>query len=243
MTGKKKMILTLGAVFTLTTVSLSTFAYMSDKKQVVNYLEFIGEEGMAASLQEPSWQPEKGLLTVPGMTLEKDPQVTNTSDMDMDELVALKCEFVYTDKCPEVEKRGKILSTEDMAKVTDYMEVDYNSDDPEKEDWVRFESQSSQDPVQCFYYKNPLKRNYPEAGDTTVPLFTRIQIPEQVNNRRQQAVEKIGGVEIRITGTILQHMEGDEYWGVDTAQNAYEAGLFGLDESMGEEVEDENPKA
>ena len=54
MTGKKKMILILGAVFTLTTVSLSTFAYMSDKKQVVNYLEFIGEEGMAASLQEPS---------------------------------------------------------------------------------------------------------------------------------------------------------------------------------------------
>lgn len=243
MTGKKKMILILGAVFTLTTVSLSTFAYMSDKKQVVNYLEFIGEEGMAASLQEPSWQPEKGLLTVPGMTLEKDPQVTNTSDMDMDELVALKCEFVYTDKCPEEEKRGTILSSEDMAKVTEFMEVDYNSDDPEKEDWVRFESQSSQDSVQCFYYKNPLKRNYPEAGDTTVPLFTRIQIPKQVNNRQQQAVEKIGGVEIRITGTILQQMEGDGYWGLDTAQNAYEAGLFGLDGPVGEEMEDENPKA
>lgn len=242
MTGKKKMILAFGAVFTLTTVSLSTFAYMSDRRQVVNYLEFIGEEGMSASLQEPSWQPQKALLVLPGMTLEKDPQVTNTSESDMDELVALKCEFVYTDKCPDAEKIGTVLSREDMAKVTEFMEVDYNSDDPEKEDWVRFEGQGNQDPVQCFYYKTPLKRNYPEAGETTVPLFTRIQIPGQVNNDRQQAVENIGGVEIKITGTILQQMEADGYWGLDTAQNAYEAGLFGLDEQVGEEMEDENPK-
>ena len=73
-----------------------TGAYLTDERKVVNHLDFAGAKGMQAVLTEPAWEPEKGLLVIPGIKLLKDPQVTNTSSIDMDELVALKVEFVYT---------------------------------------------------------------------------------------------------------------------------------------------------
>ena len=36
----------------------------------------------------------------------------------------------------------------------------------------------------------------------------------------------MGGVEIRISGQVLQQMAGEDYFGLDTPQNAYKAGLF-----------------
>ena len=64
-----------------------------------------------------SWNPQKGLLTVPGSSVAKDPQITNTSELNMNELAALKCEFVYSQNCPDKSKRGKVLSAQDMEKV------------------------------------------------------------------------------------------------------------------------------
>ena len=203
-----------------------TLAYMNDSRQAVNLLTFAGEKGLDAILTETSWDPEKGLLTIPGSVIPKNPQVTNTSEINLNELVALKCQFVYTESCPDKEKRGKVLSRQDMEKVLQVYSIDYNSDDPEKGDWIRFEDQSKKDPVQCFYYSKVLERNLPKKGETTVPLFTNVSVDIGVNNRSQAAVREIGGVEIKISGTILQQMTGEDVFGLDDPRNAYEARLF-----------------
>ena len=136
MTGKKKKAVLILAAFCLTGSSFyGTKAYLNDQEKVENKLEFVGKDGLNAILTEPSWKKEEGLLVVPNTTIQKDPQVTNTSEIDLDELVALQCEFVYTDSCPDESMAGTLLSTQDMMAVTEVFNIDYNSDDPEKEDW------------------------------------------------------------------------------------------------------------
>ena len=94
-----------------------TFSYMNDKGEVLNRLSFTGENGISAVLTEPAWNPDDGILTIPDKVIAKDPQVTNTSTSDIDEMVALKCEFIYGKECPDKEKAGTLLSYEDMEKV------------------------------------------------------------------------------------------------------------------------------
>lgn len=166
------------------------------------------------SSYEPSWNPQKGLLTVPGSSVAKDPQITNTSELNMNELAALKCEFVYSQNCPDKSKRGKVLSAQDMEKVVQVYTIDYNSDDAAKGEWVRFAEQKKTDPVQYFYYSKVLKRNLNGTGETTVPLFTKVWVDKKVNNRRQTWIQEMGGVEIKISGQILQQMTGEEYFGL-----------------------------
>ena len=76
------------------------------------------------------------------------------------------------------------------------------------------------------YYKAVIKRNLPEKGDTTVPLFTRLEIPKEVNNRRYSHIQDMGGFDIRISGTVIQQMNGESIHGLDSAKDAYRAGLF-----------------
>ena len=49
---------------------------------------------------------------------------------------------------------------------------------------------------------------------------------KKVNNRRQTWIQEMGGVEIKISGQILQQMTGEEYFGLNNPKGAYEAGLF-----------------
>ena len=202
-----------------------TGAYLTDERKVVNHLDFAGAKGMQAVLTEPAWEPEKGLLVIPGIKLLKDPQVTNTSSIDMDELVALKVVFVYTRDSDE-RKKGEQLTKEDMKLVSQVFEIDYNSDDPKKADWVRFKGESREDVRQCFYYKKVLERQLPEKGETTVPLFTQVQVRKEVNNLMADKIRQIGGVEIRVSGRVLQQMEGERYFGLNSPEEAYQAGLF-----------------
>lgn len=223
---KKKITVILAALVCLAAGTGTTLAYIGDSAHVTNQLTFAGENGLNARLTEPSWNPRKGLLSVPGAVIPKDPQVTNTSELDMAELVALKCEFVYTENCPDPSKKGKLLSTADMKKAIAVYHIDYNSDDPQKGDWVRFRNQKETDPVQCFYYSRILKRNLPGEGETTVPLFTQVSVGKGVNNTQQNKVLAMGGIEIRISGQVLQQMTGETQFGLDTPEHAYNAGLF-----------------
>ena len=157
----KKAALIFGTGLCLAVGTGGTLAYLGDTGQVANRLTFAGEKGLDAVLTEPSWNPQKGLLTVPGSSVAKDPQITNTSELNMNELAALKCEFVYSQNCPDKSKRGKVLSAQDMEKVVQVYTIDYNSDDAAKGEWVRFAEQKKTDPVQYFYYSKVLKRNLP----------------------------------------------------------------------------------
>ena len=221
----KKAALIFGTGLCLAVGTGGTLAYLGDTGQVANRLTFAGEKGLDAVLTEPSWNPQKGLLTVPGSSVAKDPQITNTSELNMNELAALKCEFVYSQNCPDKSKRGKVLSAQDMEKVVQVYTIDYNSDDAAKGEWVRFADQKKTDPVQYFYYSKVLKRNLNGTGETTVPLFTKVWVDKKVNNRRQTWIQEMGGVEIKISGQI-QQMTGEEYFGLNNPKSAYEAGLF-----------------
>ena len=215
----KKAALIFGTGLCLAVGTGGTLAYLGDTGQVANRLTFAGEKGLDAVLTEPSWNPQKGLLTVPGSSVAKDPQITNTSELNMNELAALKCEFVYSQNCPDKSKRGKVLSAQDMEKVVQVYTIDYNSDDAAKGEWVRFAEQKKTDPVQYFYYSKVLKRNLNGTGETTVPLFTKVWVDKKVNNRRQTWIQEMGGVEIKISGQILQQMTGEEYFGLKYSQD------------------------
>lgn len=201
-----------------------TLSYMNDSAGAVNRLSFVGEKGLDAVLTEPSWDPQKAVEVLPSIEIPKDPCVTNTSESDMDELVALQVEFIYAKGHPDAEKRGQILSAEDMGYVTDVFAIDYNAD--LLGNWVRFAEETGQDPVQHFYYEPVLRRNFPEEGDTTVPLFTKVTVDADCGNERFRHIQEIGGFDIRISGCVLQQMEGEQGFGLDCAKMAYEAGLF-----------------
>lgn len=202
-----------------------TGAYLTDERKVVNHLDFAGDKGMKAVLTEPSWEPAKGLRVIPGTSLLKDPQVTNTSMLDMNELVALKVEFVYNEDSAEGRK-GEQLTEEDMKLVSRMFDIDYNADDPQKAEWVRFKGESSTDARQCFYYKKVLKCQSSKEGETTLPLFTQVKVREEVNNLLADKIRKMGGVEIRVSGRVLQQMEGEKVFGLNSPKEAYQAGLF-----------------
>ena len=232
---KKKGIALVLSVLCLSAGAAGTLAYMNDSGQIANQLVFAGEKGLDAVLTEPSWKAESALLTVPGSVIPKDPQITNTSELDMNELVAVKCQFIYSRNCPDKSKRGTLLSPQDMEKAVQVYAIDYNSDDRTKGNWIRFAGQTKSDAVQCFYYSEVLKRNIAGIKETTIPLFTKVQVDKSVNNRKQEWIREIGGIDIKISGQVLQQMTGEENFGLDNPKNAYEAGLFDFKESKGKE--------
>lgn len=255
----KKSILAVALVLAAASAGIrTTLSYMNDHAQAANEFSFVGEHGLDAVLTEPSWDDANGLLTLPGMTIPKDPQITNTSEADLNELAAVKISFVYTDSCPQEELRGQLLSDEDMRYVVSVYEIDYNADlqssDPSLAvsasdhsanagtagpAWVRFEGEDKYDTVQHFYYMDILKRNLPGTGDTTVPLFTALHIDATVGNEAFSHIQKIGGFDIHIEGSVLQQMDQEQHFGLNSAREAYEAGLFSF-RGMTEEAETEN---
>lgn len=224
---KKKLFASATAMLCLCLAAIGTsVAFFTDTGSVENVFSFVGENGIDAELTEPAWEPEKGLAAVPAQIIPKDPQVTNTSAIDMDILVALRVEFVYGSGCSEAEKVGTPLSAEDMGYVCDVYQIDWNADDGNLGEWVRFDGEDEFSPIQQFYYSEVLKRNYPAGGDTTAPLFTELKIPDDVSNERYSHIQAMGGFDIRISGRALQHMAGDTEFGIDSAQDAYDTGLF-----------------
>lgn len=224
--NKKAVMILLAAACTAGAAYQGTSAFMTDESKVVNELEFSGEKGLDALLEEPSWNPEKGIRMIPNTMAKKDPQITNTSQSPLDELAALRVEFVYTEDCPEGKEPGSLLSQADMDVAARVFHLDYNSDDPMLADWVRFEGEDGTNASQCFYYKETLRRNFPEEGDTTAPLFTSVRIEKEINSRQMEYIREIGGVAIRIRGLVLQQMEGEKRFGLNSPKEAYEAGLF-----------------
>lgn len=222
---EKKALMVLAAILCIGAAGAGTsLSILTDREERTNQFSFIGEDGLDGILTEPSWVPEQGLLVLPGESIPKDPQVTNTSELDMDELVALQAEFVYGKNCPDQTKAGQALSQEDMAYVCDVYQIDWNADS--LGDWVRFSGETAADQTQRFYYKTVLERNFPDEGDTTVPLFEKLTVPKDVNNRRYSHIQDMGGFDIRISGTIVQQMNGENVHGIDSPEKAYQADLF-----------------
>lgn len=231
---KKRLLVCTAAMLCICLAAIGTsMAFFTNTSHVENVFSFVGENGIDAELTEPKWEPESGREVVPNERIPKDPQVTNTSAVDMDILVALKVEFVYGEKCPEEQKVGKVLSQEDMAYVCDVYGIDWNADDVNQGEWIRFDGEDASCPVQQFYYNGVLERNYPAQGDTTEPLFTSLTVSKDVNNERYSHIQDMGGFDIRITGRALQQMTGDVEFGIGSPQDAYDTGLFDFEAERG----------
>lgn len=222
---QKRFLLALSAVLCIGAAGVgSSLSVFTDGEALTNHFSFVGEDGLDGILTEPSWKPEQGLLVLPGETIPKDPQVTNISELDIDGIAALQVEFIYGENCPEQEKAGQVLSDADMACVYDVYQIDWNADG--LGDWARFDGETASNQVQRFYYKTVLERNFPDRGDTTVPLFTKLAVKREVNNRRYSRIQEMGGFDIRISGTIVQQMTGERNHGINSPDEAYKANLF-----------------
>ncbi|MDD2957331.1 MAG: SipW-dependent-type signal peptide-containing protein [Lachnospiraceae bacterium] len=224
---KRTLAAVLGAVICIGIAGAgSSMAYFTDHDTITNEISFTGPDGVAGVLTEPNWKPEQAVLVLPNQSFPKDPQITNTSKSNLPIIVAMQIQFVYGQGYPDNSMVGQPLSKEDMVCVHDVYDIDWNSDDAQKADWVRYDGQDAEDQTQCFYYTGVLKRNFPEAGDTTLPLFTMISVPKDVNNKRYARIQEMKGFDIRIMGSVVQQMTGDTEFGLNSAKDAYEAGVF-----------------
>ena len=208
-----------------TTLGIST-AFLTETHGVKNQMRFVGDGALDCELMEPSWDEQQAVNMVPGMMVLKDPQITNTSESDLDEAVALRAEFVYGRGCPVEGKAGTLLTGEDMQSVLRVFTVNWNAE--EGKEWIRYTGEDATMAVQHFFYGKLLKRKkkeQPQKGETTVPLFTMISIGEDVKNEEFQKIQEFGGFEIRISGCAVQQIESEEQ-GESIPQKVYEAGLF-----------------
>ncbi len=202
---------------------LCSIAYRTDFASIENHFTVRSiPSDLSAVLKEPSWEPERGLVLVPGRIVPKDPQIENLSETDTDELAALCVSFRYTAQCPDEALRGQALSAQDMHLLTRILSVDYNADQ-ENPEWIRFDGETGTDPVQHFYYRQCLKRNAPGLGEVTTPVFTAISIADDADNEQIDSIDSIGGFDLIIEGCIVDAGEGTDHI---EAEEAYRKHLF-----------------
>jgi hypothetical protein len=162
-------------------------------------------DGLKAELHEPAWQADKATNLVPGSIIAKDPQITNTGDIDV--WAAAKVTFCYGPDAGA--SAGKPLLAADLAKVLAAVTIDWNTTD-----WSRFDDSLTGDTSldsalsQTFYYKTPVKAastSPPAPADTTIPLFSKVTI--KASNTQAQMVElkTMGGFQIYIEGSVVQY--------------------------------------
>lgn len=182
-----------------------TIAYPQDITDPITNHFVAAADGLKAELSEPAWQAAGATNLVPGSDIAKDPQITNTGDID--EWAAIKVTFCYG---PEAgTNAGKPLLAADLAKVLAAVTIDWNTTD-----WSRFDDSltgdTSQDSAlsQTFYYRTPVKAaatGPPTPADTTIPLFHKVTI--KASNTQAQMVElkTMGGFQIYIEGSVVQY--------------------------------------
>ena len=193
-------------------------AYMTRTTSLTNSIHMVGENGINAQLSEPSWNPENAINVLPGDSVKKDPVITNTSEADLDLIVGVEARFVYG-------KNQQTVNPEDMKKIMEICRIDWNSD-LEEGKWIRFEGEEPSDPVQHFYYNEVLKRNYPETGEQTKPLFTRLEFLNEGSSKQFEEIMEAEGFDILLSGYVIQQMDGEENFGLASPRMAYESGLF-----------------
>ena len=213
-------------------VSFSVFlphhsiAFRTDTSFISNTftVDTITEE-IYGKLSEPSFDPKLAGKLLPGSVIPKDPQIENTSVSDTGIYAAMRLEFHYTDACPYDEKAGLLLEPEDMESLCRAVDIDYEADQAGGH-WIRFEGESSGDPIQHFYYQNRLDRRLPERGEATVPVMTTIKAAPEKKNSDLSRIQMLGGFTIKVFGYVVPHASEKIDDHAVSAQDAYTRGLF-----------------
>jgi hypothetical protein len=159
-------------------------------------------DGLQASLSEPSWDEDNALNIVPGSIIPKDPQITNTGDLDA--WTAMKITFCYG---PDAGTRaGDALDADDLVTVLSAISIDWNLTD-----WSRFDDAIPGDThlatalSQTFFYHQILEAAGPSIpAGTTDPLFTMVTIKTTNTEATMIALKEMGGFQIFVEGCAVQ---------------------------------------
>ncbi|MCL1797600.1 MAG: hypothetical protein FWG24_04740 [Eggerthellaceae bacterium] len=187
MTKKKKYIVLLSALLTVVLAAGLTFAYLFTKTDELTNMFTFGDN-IKAELTEPNWDEDEAKDLVPGKVVPKDPQITNTSENEISEWVAIH--LTFTDGASDA------LSDADMARLLDLITIDWNMDD-----WTLADSAMQDAVVQVWAY------NYEVApGETTTPLFNTVTINETVSpDDLEWLRETLVGFNIVLVGGAVQY--------------------------------------
>lgn len=172
---KTKIILSISLVAVL--VIGATWAYMSTITNTATNV-FTFEENITATLSEPEWDggedlngngvPDAAENMVPGSSVAKDPQITNTSNID--EYVAIKLTFQNG--------AGAELSEEDVTTLLGLITISYEGTNGlNTGQWELCDPTEEGAPVQTWYYNTLL-----EVAAVTDPIFDLLTINADITN-------------------------------------------------------------
>lgn len=147
---------------------------------------------------------------IPGSTASKNPIITNIGNQ-ADSWVAAKITFVYADG----DNAGTPLSIDDMAKVTDIIDIDYNSQGSDAK-WEEIGDLSGGSSKTFFYTETLTKDSDPTPGvygESTVPLFTTVSVKPEAKNEQIDELNTMGGFVIYVEGYAVQSDVATDYDG------------------------------
>ena len=164
--NKKRLTIALSIALVLAIALGGTLAYLFAQTNIESNV-FTFAENVKGLLTEPKWDPEEAEDLVPGMIIDKDPQITNISNNGVDVYTSIK--LVFTDGA------GETLSEADMTKLMGLIEINYSSA------WTIADADYEDMPEQIWLYNSILAPAY-----TSTPLFTTVTIkydvtPEELN--------------------------------------------------------------
>lgn len=206
---------TVTPIYGYTTGGEAVYGYTNgDRSQPVTNKSAIDDTTKRPTTNEDgttiTYGDEQAKSMIPGSTAAKNPIITNIGNQ-VDSWVAAKITFVYASGVDA----GKPLNTVDMAKVTDIIDIDYNSQtaDAKWEEIVGLSGTSSK----TFFYKETLTKDSDITpgvyGEATVPLFTTVSVKPESKNEQIDELNTMGGFVIYVEGYAVQSDVATDYDG------------------------------
>lgn len=175
----KPLLIAILCIMLVAVVSIgSTLAYNSASAgSKLNVFSF--SENIVADLTEPNWNEDEGLKLVPGKKIDKDPMITNTSQMA--EYAAIKLTFQVKDK-------SAALSTADYIKLMNLIVIDWNVGTGDTE-WTAVSGAGT--PSAVYVYNKELT-----PGEISVPIFNSIRVKTKADGLTEEQLRWLQGVRI-----------------------------------------------
>lgn len=180
MTGKRKGLIAFLSIALVAVMTAGfTFAYLTGNAgETTNVFTF--SDNIRGQLDEPNWDPDQGSKVLPGMTLRKDPMITNTSDNGVSEYAAIMVTFQPGDGASYAS--GTVLTDEDTAKLLSLIDVDWNQDAwtligayGDSNTWTAV-ADGNETTVKAMNNQVWVYKNAIAPGEVTTPLFNSITI-------------------------------------------------------------------
>jgi len=145
-----------------------TLAYLFSKTDPKENV-FTFAENIKGVLDEPNWNPDEATELVPGKTIEKDPQITNTSNNAVTEYAAIKLTFQ--------KGNGDTLTDAEMLTLMQYIDIEWSSNWTLKDGTMTTSGSTvtAATPELIYVFNDTLPQ-----GVTSDPIFYSVTIKDSV---------------------------------------------------------------